>query len=70
MNPVTIADFETDVGLILDPEFLITVHPDTHLGIHFGKIDTPQVAPIIRSPNDTAPWRTSLNMKGGFKSNE
>lgn len=59
MNPVSIADFESNIGSILDPEFLITTHPDTHLGIHFGKTEVPEVVPIVRAPNDTIPWRTS-----------
>lgn len=55
MNPVKPKDLLHGEELALDPEFLITVSHDTHLGIHFGT-DVQPVSIVERSPGDTKLW--------------
>lgn len=59
MNPLTKADIisENEV-ILLDPEYLICVSHNTHNAIHYGdeSLLTPS-EPIIRTPNDTCPWK-------------
>lgn len=55
MNPMTPQDLYYNTELALDPEFLITVSNDTHLGIHFGY--QPDVLPgKDRFAGDTKLW--------------
>ena len=57
MNPITINDIEKDSEFLLNPEFLIcTVHA-THNAIHYGDDGLLIKAPVVRSKNDTCPWR-------------
>lgn len=56
MNPITIEDIELVRAMILDPEYLICVSFNTHNAIHYGdKNLLPRL--IVRSPNDTCPWK-------------
>ena len=57
MNVVTLEDIEKDSDLLYDPEFLISTTHDTHNAIHYGDENLLAKAPIIRSINDTCPWR-------------
>lgn len=59
MNPITLKDINQRKEEILDPEYLICVSLDTHNAIHYGddsRIIT--VTPIVRTKNDTCPWRS------------
>lgn len=57
MNPVSIEDIEKRSEILLDPEYLITtIHP-THNAIHYGDRALLNRIPIVRSRNDTCPWR-------------
>lgn len=57
MNPVFIEDIEKRSEILLDPEYLITtIHP-THNAIHYGDRALLNRIPIVRSRNDTCPWR-------------
>lgn len=57
MNPITKDDVLQYSDLLVDPQYLITVSYDTHNAIHYGNSDLLVTDPLIRRPNDTAPWR-------------
>lgn len=57
MNPITVQDIELETKFLLDPEFLICTTHDTHNAIHYGDADLLITEPIIRTKNDTCPWR-------------
>lgn len=57
MNPVTLKDLERESEFLLDPEFLICTAHITHNAIHYGDEDLLIKAPIVRTANDTCPWR-------------
>lgn len=58
MNPITDEDIINHTPFLVDPEYLITCSMETHNAIHFGDISVSRMAkdPIIRTPNDQAPW--------------
>lgn len=58
MNPITADDIINRTEILTNPDYLITVSLGTHNAIHYGDqnwIDF--VNPVIRTPNDTCPWR-------------
>ena len=57
LNPVSEEDIENRADWIFDPEFLICVSITTHNAIHYGDQSLLLHDPIVRSPNDTCPWR-------------
>lgn len=57
MNPITIEDIERESEYLIDPEFLITTIHNTHNAIHYGDEQLLVTAPIVRTKNDTCPWR-------------
>ena len=57
MNPITMDDIENESDFLFDPEFLICTTHSTHNAIHYGDEDLLIVEPIIRTKNDTCPWR-------------
>ena len=57
INPITKRDIVERSEVLLDPENLITVSKRTHDMIHYGNSDGLMKDPIIRSKNDTCPWR-------------
>ena len=57
MNPITIKDIEHESDFLLDPEFLITTIHNTHNAIHYGDEGLLIDEPLIRTRNDTCPWR-------------
>lgn len=57
MNPMIIQDVISHSSDILNPEYLITVSYLTHKAIHYGNEDMLVLDPIIRTPNDTCPWK-------------
>ena len=57
MNPVMIQDVVEHSSDILNPEYLITTSYNTHRAIHFGNEDMLVLDPVIRTPNDTCPWK-------------
>lgn len=58
MNPITLKDIHQRNKIIFDPEYLICVSLDTHNAIHYGD-DSRIIAvtPVIRTKNDTCPWK-------------
>lgn len=55
MNPLKPKDLYAGDGIALDPEFLITVSHETHLGIHFEHIPTSPIL-VERRKGDTKLW--------------
>ena len=57
MNPITLDDILNDRDWIYDPEFLISTVHNTHNAIHYGDEGLLMTAPIVRTKNDTCPWK-------------
>lgn len=58
MNPISKDDIlNHNIEALLDPRFLISTSPRTHRAVHYGTNDLPVQEPIVRSPNDTCPWK-------------
>ena len=57
MNPITSKDIRYVTDMLLNPEYLICVSHRTHNAIHYGDEDLLVTAPIVRTPNDTCPWK-------------
>ena len=59
MNPMSVEDIKNHSGLLMDPEYLITVSHNTHNAIHYG--DEGLLVPTlvnVRTKNDTCPWKS------------
>lgn len=57
MNPITIDDILNRSDFLLNPEYLICTLKNTHDAIHYGDSELLCKDPIVRSKNDTCPWR-------------
>ena len=57
MNPITVEDLERESEFLLDPEFLICTIHSMHNAIHYGDEKLLMSAPVVRTMNDTCPWR-------------
>lgn len=57
MNPILLKDIEDRSDILLNPEYLISTTFQTHNAIHYGDINLLAADPIIRTPNDTTPWK-------------
>lgn len=57
MNPIGIDDIVHHNQDILDPEYLILTTFETHNAIHYGDESLLAKEPVIRTQNDTCPWR-------------
>jgi hypothetical protein len=57
MNPITLRDIEKESDYLLNPDFLIATTHNTHNAIHYGDADLLIREPIVRSKNDTCPWK-------------
>ena len=57
MNPITKDDILNRSEYLLNPNYLITTIKSTHDAIHYGSSDLLMKDPIVRSKNDTCPWR-------------
>jgi hypothetical protein len=57
MNPITEYDVRYMTDIMLNPEYLICVSHNTHNAIHYGDENLLIKDPIIRTPNDTCPWK-------------
>lgn len=57
MNPITKEDIVRRSKYLLDPEYLISTMKNTHDAIHYGDESLLITGPIIRTKNDTCPWR-------------
>lgn len=57
MNPITVDDIKNRSIFLLNPEYLISVSEVTHNAIHYSNETTLYKTPVIRTKNDTCPWR-------------
>ena len=57
LNPITVEDVLARSRKVFDPDNLICVTHNTHNAIHYGDADLLVTGPIIRTENDTCPWR-------------
>lgn len=57
IEPITLKDIETRSPQIFNPDNVITVSMNTHNAIHYGDESILITEPIIRTPNDTCPWK-------------
>lgn len=57
MNPITKEDILTRSDFLFNPEYLICTLKSTHDAIHYGDENLLIKEPIIRTANDTCPWR-------------
>ena len=57
MNPITKEDIINKNEILLDPEYLITAIKPTHDAIHYGEESLLDEDLVIRSKNDTCPWK-------------
>lgn len=58
MNPITKDDIINKNDVLLDPEYMITVTKRTHDAIHYSDESLLVDDIIIRSKNDTCPWKS------------
>lgn len=59
LNPITPQDIVNRDPKIFDPNNAITTILNTHNAIHYGDSNLLITEPIIRSANDTCPWKKS-----------
>lgn len=57
MNPITKEDIINKNEILLDPEYLITTIKPTHDAMHYGDESLLAEDLVIRSKNDTCPWK-------------
>lgn len=57
LNPITVDDVLVRSRKVFDPDNLVCVTHNTHNAIHYGDADLLVTGPIIRTKNDTCPWR-------------
>ena len=57
LNPITVEDVLARSRKVFDPDNLVCVSHNTHNAIHYGDVDLLVTGPIIRTKNDTRPWR-------------
>lgn len=57
INPLTVEDFEEQTDALFDFENVICVSEATHQAIHYGDESMLPAPPLVRTRNDTCPWR-------------
>ena len=57
MNPITVDDIINRSDFLLNPEYLISTIKNTHDAIHYGSSEVLYKDPVVRTKNDTCPWR-------------
>lgn len=57
MNPLLVNDIINSTDILMNPEYLIATTHKTHNAIHYGDENQLQGLPIVRTANDTCPWR-------------
>ena len=59
LNPITKEQLINNDPVVWDLENVVLVSFDTHQAIHYGNYDAINKDPIVRTPNDTCPWKTA-----------
>ncbi len=57
MNPITVSDINFSTEYLMNPEYLICVTHNTHNAIHYGDEKQIITGPVVRTKNDTCPWK-------------
>lgn len=57
LNPITVDDVINRRPNVFDPENVVTTVLKTHNAIHYGDSNLLILEPIVRTKNDTCPWR-------------
>lgn len=57
INPITLDDIRNRNPCLFDMENLISTTLTTHNAIHYGDVNQLSQDPIVRTKNDTCPWR-------------
>lgn len=57
VNPITKEDLLNRTEFLLNPNYLISTIKSTHDAIHYGDQNLLMKDPIIRTRNDTCPWK-------------
>lgn len=57
IDPITVRDIELRDPKIFDPENVVSVTLNTHNAIHYGDDSLLITEPLVRTPNDTCPWK-------------
>ena len=57
MNPITVKDVELSTEYLINPEYLISDTHNTHNAIHYGDEKLLMKGPVVRTKNDTCPWK-------------
>lgn len=57
INPITIEDILQGRPCVFDIDNLVCTSFRTHEAIHYGSKNSLTISPIIRTINDTCPWR-------------
>lgn len=57
IDPITVRDIELRDPKIFDPENVVSVTLNTHNAIHYGDEGLLIIEPLVRTPNDTCPWK-------------
>ena len=58
LNPITVDDVLNRDPKIFDPNNVISTSLNTHNAIHYGDERLLVSEPIVRTKNDTCPWKT------------
>ena len=65
INPIDIEDVINRPWVLLDPNNAICTCHNTHNAIHYGDKNLLVTTPIVRTANDTCPWRKVRIEEGG-----
>lgn len=57
LNPITVDDVVARGRKVFDPNNLVCVTHNTHNAIHYGDASLLVTGPVVRTKNDTCPWR-------------
>lgn len=57
LNPITVDDVLDRSRKVFDPNNLVCITHNTHNAIHYGDASLLVTGPIVRTKNDTCPWR-------------
>lgn len=57
MNPILLNDITNRTEFLINPEYLISTTLSTHNAIHYGDETIIKKTPILRTRNDTCPWK-------------
>lgn len=57
IDPITVEDVLNRNPKVFDPDNVILTCHNTHMAIHYGDESLLITGPIVRTKNDTCPWR-------------